>query len=94
MKGFFSAIESTVIIMACLRVLTALFDLAGAGLMIYFNSVKKALAINGLLATIGPVMLTVAFIIGLSTLTDDFNPTKLGFIFLGIAIILYGVFRN
>jgi hypothetical protein len=80
--------------MACLRIITALFDIAGASLMIYFNSVKKALAINGILATVGPVMLSVAFIIGISSLTEDFNPTKLGFVFFGIAVILYGVFRN
>jgi hypothetical protein len=94
LKNLLNSIESTVLILAALRVLTAIFDVTGAGLMIYFNSVKKSLAINALLATIGPIVLTTSFIIGLSVLTDELNPTKLGFIFLGIGIILYGIFRN
>ncbi|MFS0863385.1 YqhV family protein [Fredinandcohnia sp. 179-A 10B2 NHS] len=93
MKRLLSMFDTTVLSMAGLRVLSASLELTAAILMLVFNDVRKALAINALLAIVGPIIMITTMAIGLISLADQLSYSKLLFIGLGVAFILYGIYR-
>ncbi|MFT4415625.1 YqhV family protein [Fredinandcohnia humi] len=93
MKRLLSIFDPTVLSMAGLRVLSASVELTAAILMLVFNDVRKALAINALLAIVGPIIMITTMAIGLISLADQLSYSKLLFIGLGVAFILYGIYR-
>lgn len=93
MKRWLSLIETSVLAMAGLRILSASIELTAAILMLVFNDPKKALAINAMLAVVGPVILVTTMTIGLLSLADDLSFSKLFFIGLGVALILFGIYK-
>ncbi|MCH1626615.1 YqhV family protein [Fredinandcohnia quinoae] len=93
MKRWISLIETSVLSMAGLRILSASIELTAAILMLIFNDVKKALAINALLAIVGPVVLVTTMTIGLLSMADQLSFSKLFFVGLGVAFILFGIYK-
>jgi len=93
MKRWLSTIETTVLSMAGLRILSATIELTAAILMLVFNDVKKAIAINALLAVVGPVILITTMTIGLLSIADDLSFSKLFFVALGVGFILFGIYK-
>ncbi|MCA1030698.1 YqhV family protein [Bacillus timonensis] len=93
MKKWLSVIETSVLSMAGLRILSACIELSAAILMLVFNDVKKALAINAMLAIVGPIILITTMTIGLLNIADEISFSKLLFIALGVGFILYGIYK-
>jgi len=93
MKRWLSLIETSVLSMAGLRILSASIELTAAILMLVFNDVRKALAINAMLSVVGPVILITTMSIGLLSLADDLSFSKLFFVALGVGFILFGIYK-
>ncbi|MCZ0754663.1 YqhV family protein [Anoxybacillus sp. J5B_2022] len=93
MKRWFALIDATVLSMAGLRLLSAAIELTAAMTMLAFNDVKKAVAINALLAIVGPIIFIMTMTIGLLSLTDELSFAKLFWIGLGVAFILFGIYK-
>ncbi|MBB5325250.1 putative membrane protein [Anoxybacillus tepidamans] len=93
MKRWLSMIDSTVLSMAGLRLLSATIELTAAIMMLSFNDVKKAVVVNALLAIVGPIIFIVTMTIGLLSMTDELSFSKLFWIGLGVALILFGVYK-
>ncbi|HHY73081.1 MAG TPA: YqhV family protein [Bacillus bacterium] len=93
MRRWLLLIDSTVMSMAGLRILSALIELSAAITMLFLNDVRKALAVNAFLAIVGPTVLITTMSIGLIHLADELSLSKLLFIGLGVAFILYGIYK-
>ncbi|WP_026674902.1 YqhV family protein [Alkalihalobacterium bogoriense] len=91
MKSIFSGLEAAVLGMVVIRVISGLIELSAAALMFRFNSVEKAVAINALLAVVGPVVLISTMAIGLVGMADKLSVGKLLLIGAGVALILIGL---
>jgi len=87
----FALLEAAVIGMALLRLLSGSIEIAAAFLMIKFNDVEKALIINSSLAFIGPIILLITTTIGIIGMSYKISFGKFFWIFLGVALIIYGV---
>ncbi|MCM2674984.1 YqhV family protein [Alkalicoccobacillus plakortidis] len=87
---WFVAVEWTLLIMVFLRVLSGLIELTVAGLILRFNSIEKAIVLNGLLAVIGPTIFILSIVIGLVGITDKLSVPKFMFIGTGAVCILIG----
>ncbi|RLL43735.1 DUF2619 domain-containing protein [Oceanobacillus piezotolerans] len=87
----FTLLEKAVIGMALLRLLSGTVEIFAAYLMIKFNEVDKALIINSSLAFFGPLILILTTTIGLVGLSDKLSFGKFFWIFLGVALIIYGI---
>lgn len=93
MKKLFSSFDQTVLAMAGLRFLSASIELTAAICMLIFNDVKKAVAINSVLAIVGPFILVTTMTIGVFQLADQISYGKLLFIALGVGFILFGIYK-
>lgn len=87
----FSWIDKAVLGMAILRVLSGLIEITVAMLMVKFNDVQKALAVNSLLALVGPTILVTTTAIGLIGMSDRLSFSKIFLILAGVALILYAI---
>lgn len=93
LKGWLAAIEATVLSMVILRMLSGLLELTAATLMLRFNTIEKAVAINALLAIVGPIILITTMTVGLVGMADKVSVGKLLLIALGVLLILIGLRR-
>jgi hypothetical protein len=93
MKRWLPFIEPAVLSMAGMRLLSAAIEMIAALVMLLFNDVKKALAVNAILAVVGPTIFIVTMTIGLLSLSDELSFSKLGFIALGVILILIGIYK-
>jgi hypothetical protein len=93
MKKWFSAMEVSVLSMAGLRILSGIIEITAAILMLAFNDTRKALAINAVLAIVGPIVLVTTMTIGLVSIADELSFSKLFFILLGVGLILFGIYK-
>ncbi|KKE78781.1 DUF2619 domain-containing protein [Bacilli bacterium] len=87
----FTLLEKAVVAMALFRILSGSIEVFAAYLMIKMNDVEKALVINSSLAFIGPLILIVTTTIGIVGISDKISFGKFFWIFLGVALIIYGV---
>ncbi|MBM0067670.1 YqhV family protein [Alkalicoccobacillus gibsonii] len=90
MLKWFVAVEWTLLVMVLLRVLSGLIEITVAGLILRFNSVEKAIFLNGILALIGPTIFILSIVIGLVGLSDKLSIPKFMLIGTGAACILIG----
>ncbi|GLH64997.1 YqhV family protein [Parageobacillus sp. G301] len=93
MKRWLLFIEPTVLAMAGMRLLSAAIEMIAALVMLLFNDVKKALAVNAILAVVGPTIFIITMTMGLLSLADELSFSKLGFIALGVILILIGIYK-
>ncbi len=93
MKRWLSMMEPAVLSMAGLRLLSATIELVSALVMLSLNDVKKAVAVNALLAIVGPIIFITTMTIGLLSITDELSFSKLLWIALGVALILFGIYK-
>jgi hypothetical protein len=83
--------EKVVFAMAGIRFLSSLLEMTGACLMLYFGTATRALQVNAGLALIGPFVLVSVTMLGLSGIAGDVKDwTKIVWILVGVAFILYG----
>ncbi|GAD13005.1 hypothetical protein GBL_1222 [Geobacillus kaustophilus GBlys] len=93
MKHWLRSIDPSVMAMAGMRMVSAFIELSAALLMLMFNDVKKALAVNAALAVVGPTVMMVTMAIGLLSLADELSFSRLGLVALGIALILFAIYK-
>jgi FtsH-binding integral membrane protein len=92
-KQWLSLMESSVLAMAVLRLISGSLEVTAALFMLHFNDTKKALLINGMLAFVGPTVLVVTMSIGVLSVANELSFLKLFFLLLGIGCILVAVFK-
>lgn len=93
MKNWFQSLDTAIVSMSLLRVVSGSTELLAAFFILYFNDVKKALVINGFLASIGPVILIASISIGLISLSGELSMSKFLFIGSGLTLLFIGIFK-
>lgn len=93
MKDWIATIETAVIGMVILRMISGVIEITAASLMLKFNAVDKALMINAALAVVGPIILITTMSIGLIGVADKLSFSKLMLIGCGVLFILIGLRR-
>ncbi|WP_170885506.1 YqhV family protein [Bacillus alkalicellulosilyticus] len=91
MKSILSGLEAAVMGMVAIRLISGMIELTAAALMFKFNSIEKAVAINALLAVVGPIVLISTMTVGLIGMADKLSFGKLLLIGAGVALILIGL---
>lgn len=76
--------------MALLRMLSGTIELTAAVLMLHFHSLETAFRINGVLGLVGPSVLILVSLVGITGLAGQIPSWKLGLIAFGVACILVG----
>lgn len=87
----FQMFEKAILGMAFLRIFSGSLEILVALIILKLNNVEKALVVNSSLALIGPLILITTTSIGLIGMEDKISFTKIIWVFIGIALILYGV---
>lgn len=85
--------KDSVLMMAVLRIFSGSAEILAALLMLYFNDAKKALAINSVLAFVGPSVLILTMSIGIISVANELSFLKIVFLLMGISCILIAVFK-
>ncbi|OIJ16863.1 hypothetical protein BKP37_04170 [Anaerobacillus alkalilacustris] len=93
MKNWITTIETAVLGMVILRIISGLIEITAASIMLKFNSIDKALMVNAALAIVGPIILISTMSIGLIGIADKLSYSKLLLIGLGVLLILIGIRR-
>ncbi|SOC18020.1 uncharacterized protein DUF2619 [Ureibacillus xyleni] len=81
-------LESALLYMVILRIISGSIEITAAGLMYKFQSVEKALAINSMLALVGPTILIITTGIGIAGLSEKISFLKMVCLFSGVVLIL------
>lgn len=87
----FQMFDKAILGMAFLRIFSGSLEILVALIILKLNNLEKALVINSSLALIGPLILITTTSIGLIGMADKISFTKIIWVFIGIAFILYGV---
>jgi hypothetical protein len=74
-----------------LRFLSGSLEIVAAFLIYRFNTLEHALKINALLASVGPLIFMGAMYLGLSGLSQKMSLNKMIFVYLGVALIFWGL---
>lgn len=80
--------ESALLYMVLLRILSGSLEITAAGMMFKSNDLEKALTINSMLALVGPTVLIVTTGIGVTGLSEKISLLKMLCLFCGIVLIL------
>ena len=86
--------DKTVFSMALLRIVSGSLELTAALVMLKFNEVQKALAVNSMLALVGPIVLLTTTTIGLVGLSDKLSPMKFIWVAVGVSCLLIGILKK
>jgi hypothetical protein len=86
-------VSSLLLAIVFLRILSGSIEIFAAFLIYRFNSLEHALKINAVLASIGPLIFLGATYLGLTGLTQKMNYNKMIFVYLGAALIFWGLRR-
>lgn len=84
-------VEKVILVMAGLRLISGSLEFLAGLLILKLNSVEKALIVNSVLATMGPLFFIASMTLGLIQLADKLSYSKLFFIGLGITCIFIGL---
>lgn len=77
MKLFFGQVNPTVLTMVALRVVSSLIELTAAVVMLLTNDVRKAVAVNSVLAMVGPLIFIITMTIGIYQIAGQLSYAKL-----------------
>jgi hypothetical protein len=86
--------DKSVFGMALLRLLSGSIELTAALVMLKFNDIQKALAVNSMLALVGPFVLVATTTIGLVGIADKLSPTRFVWVAAGVACLLIGILKK
>jgi hypothetical protein len=90
----FFFLDKAILGMALLRIISGCLEIFVALLIIKFNDIEKALILNSSLALVGPPILLITTVIGLTGMADKVSLTKILWVLGGVGCILYGVKSN
>lgn len=74
-----------------LRILSGSIEIIAAFLIYRFNNLEHALKINTVLASVGPFIFMAAMFLGLTGMTHKMSYNKMIIIYLGVALIFWGL---
>ncbi|RUS48276.1 YqhV family protein [Cohnella sp. AR92] len=80
--------------MALLRIFSGSIELTAAIVMLKMNEVHKALAVNSMLAMVGPLVLLTTTTIGLVGMADKLSPMRFIWVTVGVACLLIGILKK
>ncbi|MDW7674898.1 MAG: YqhV family protein [Bacillota bacterium] len=83
--------EKPALFMGIIRMFSGSIEIIAAILMLHFKTVESAFKINAALALVGPTVLIVVTSIGLIGLADQLPISRFVIIFLGVALIFFGL---
>ncbi|MFD3447779.1 YqhV family protein [Microbacteriaceae bacterium 4G12] len=86
-------LEASVLAMGLLRLISGSIEVIAALCILHWNDPKKALAINGMLALVGPTVLVITMSIGVLSVANELSFLKLVFLIMGVGCILLAVFK-
>lgn len=86
--------EHAVTAMGTLRLISGSIEVCAGLLMLYFQSLEKAMAINATLALVGPTVLILVTATGLAAMAEELSWGRMVLIFAGVALILWGIFSD
>jgi Protein of unknown function (DUF2619). len=87
-------VDKTVFSMAILRIFSGSIELTAAIVMLKLNDVQKALAVNSMLAMVGPLVLLTTTTIGLVGLADKLSPMRFVWVTVGVGCLLVGILKK
>ncbi|WP_026583719.1 YqhV family protein [Bacillus sp. J33] len=90
----FIFLDKAILGMALLRILSGSLEIFAAVLIIKLNDVEKALIVNSSLALVGPPILLITTVIGLTGMADKISLSKILWVLIGVGCIIYGVKSN
>lgn len=93
MKDWIESMDKAVLSMGFLRVFGGSVELLAAITILYFNDIKKALAVNSILAAIGPIILISTMTIGIVGVASKLDPLRFVLVLCGVFLILLAVFK-
>ncbi|WP_055107677.1 YqhV family protein [Paenibacillus ihumii] len=80
--------------MATIRIISGSIEIIAALIMLKLGRVDKALAVNSMLAFVGPAVLLTTTAIGLAGMADKLSMSKLIWIGCGVACLLIGILKK
>lgn len=86
--------DKLVLSMSTLRLISGSLEIIAALLMLRYNQIEKALIINSSLALVGPIVLLTTTTIGLVGVAEKLSWDKIGWVLLGISILLFGILKK
>ncbi|MDI3256598.1 MAG: YqhV family protein [Kyrpidia sp.] len=86
--------EHAVAAMGTLRVISGCIEISAGLLMLYFQSLERALAINAGLSLVGPTVLILVTATGLSAMAEELSWRRIFLILAGVGLILRGIFSD
>lgn len=86
--------DKSVFSMALLRIVSGSLELTAALVMLKLNEVQKALAVNSMLALVGPLVLLTTTTIGLVGLADKLSPMRFIWVAVGVSCLLIGILKK
>lgn len=86
--------DKFVVSMATLRLISGSIEIAAALFMLKVGQVDKALAINTMLAFVGPTVLILTTAIGLVGMADKLSWAKTIWILMGVTCLLIGILKK
>lgn len=93
MKDWIQSMDKMVLSMGLLRVFGGSAELIAAFTILYLNDIKKAVAVNSILATIGPIILISTMTIGVVGVANQLEPMRFVLVLCGVFLILLAVFK-
>ncbi|WP_020616799.1 YqhV family protein [Paenibacillus daejeonensis] len=86
--------DRLVVAMAVLRICSGGIEIGAALLMLKFNQLEKALAVNASLALVGPLILISTTTIGLVGLSDKLSAAKMVWVLAGVTCLMIGILKK
>ncbi|MNJ50456.1 YqhV family protein [Paenibacillus fonticola] len=80
--------------MAAIRIISGSIEIIAALVMFRLGRIDKALAVNAMLAFVGPTVLMVTTMIGLAGIADKLSWNKMIWIGCGISCLLIGILKK
>ena len=84
------SLQTSVLLMGLLRILSGLVEIVGAVACLRYNSVATALRINSLIGLAGPVFFLLVGSIGVFAIASRLSPVKIAALCLGMLLVLWG----
>lgn len=83
--------ESALIYMVLLRIISGSIEVTAAGFMYKSHDIEKALAINSMLALVGPTILIITTGLGIAGIGDKISYQRMICLFAGVLLILFSL---
>ncbi|MFZ5436778.1 MAG: DUF2619 domain-containing protein [Bacillota bacterium] len=85
--------ETALLAMVLMRMLSGTLEMLAAGVMYRLGDLRNAMALNALLGLVGPAVLFLTTIAGVTGLAQDIRPGRLILVIAGVVLVFLGTRR-